>query len=154
MFPGGNNKLAVEATDAVIVAGYPKGFYDTVNLFPVLKAGVIASRWGANFRGKPCFLIDGQMFPGSSGSLVISRPTNLTFENGQILTSKDKQFAVLGILSGEWWDETQNQQFDVTTSLTLQVKGVVNTAIVWYGSLIEDIISSGKTPTPMGLQAH
>ena len=33
MFPGGNNKLSVEAGDAVIVAGYPKGFYDSFNLF-------------------------------------------------------------------------------------------------------------------------
>jgi hypothetical protein len=34
----GNNKITVEAGDAVLVAGYPKGYYDDVNLFPVLKA--------------------------------------------------------------------------------------------------------------------
>ena len=150
MFPGDNNKLSVEAGDAVIVAGYPKGFYDSFNLFPVLKAGVIGSRWGAQFKGKPCFLIDGQMFPGSSGSLVISRPTNITVDDGKLLTSKDKQFAVLGILSGEWWDESGNREYEITTSLTMVVKGAVNTAIVWYGSLIEDIISSGSPPTPVG----
>lgn len=151
MFPGGSNKLSVEAADAVIVAGYPKGFYDNINLFPVLKAGVIASSWGSNFKGQPCFLIDGQMFPGSSGSLVISRPTNITLDNGQVLTSKDKQFAVLGILSGEQWDESQNREFDVTTSLTILVKGAVNTAIVWYGSVIEEVISNGRSPTPVGI---
>lgn len=149
-FPGGNNHLSVEAADAVIVAGYPKGFYDDVNLFPVLKAGVVGSRWGAHFKGKPCFLIDGQMFPGSSGSLVISRPTNITFKNGKVLTSPDKQFAVLGILSGESWDASANRMYDVTTSLTLLVKGAVNTAIVWYGTVIEDIIVKGVPPVPVG----
>jgi hypothetical protein len=63
------------------------------------------------------------MFPGSSGSLVISRPTNITVDDGKLLTSKDKQFAVLGILSGEWWDESGNREYEITTSLSMMVKG-------------------------------
>jgi hypothetical protein len=150
MFPGGGNKLSVEASDSVIVVGYPKGYYDTLNLFPLLKGGLIASRWGANFRGMPCFLIDGQMFPGSSGSLVVSRPTNFTVENGQIFSSPDKQFAVLGILSGESWNPEQDREFEISSGLTLQVKGVVNTGLVWYGTTIEEILSGGAPPNPIG----
>jgi hypothetical protein len=153
MLPG-NNKITVEAGDAVIVAGYPKGFYDDVNLFPVLKGGIIGSRWGANFKGKPYFLIDGQMFPGSSGSLVISKPTNIVVENGQMFTSKDKQFAVLGILSGETWESSANREFELSTSLSILVKGAVNTGIVWYSSLIEEITLSGVPPTPIAPRAQ
>lgn len=150
--PGGENKINVESAEDVIIIGYPRHFYDNVNLFPVIKSGTIASRWGESFRGKPCFLIDGQMFPGSSGSIVVTRPTNWTIIDGQIFTSKDKQFAFLGILSGEWWDESANRDVEISTALALRIRGAVNTGIVWYGNLVDQIIARGSALAPLGPQ--
>jgi hypothetical protein len=67
----GSNKIKVEVSDGVLVIGYPNGYYDEVNLFPIVKSGIVASMWGRNFKGEPCFLIDSRLFPGSSGSLVV-----------------------------------------------------------------------------------
>ena len=82
----GNNKISVEAGDDILVIGFPRGFYDDLHLFPIIKAGIIASRWGVPFRGKPFFLIDAKLFPGSSGSLVISKPREFVIEKNQIFT--------------------------------------------------------------------
>ena len=68
----GHSNLTAQVGDDVLVAGYPRGFYDTANLFPIVKAGIIASKWGAPFRGNPHFLVDAKLFEGSSGSVVVS----------------------------------------------------------------------------------
>jgi hypothetical protein len=46
------------------------------NVFSIVKSGNISSKWGNRFGGEPYFLIDARLFTGSSGSLVISKPTN------------------------------------------------------------------------------
>ena len=99
-----NQKLQIEASSDVLVVGYPKGYYDDVNLFPIVKSGIVASKWGAEFQGEPCFLIDAKLFPGSSGSVVISKPIDVVVEDGQLFVIKDgeKAFALLGIFSGSF----------------------------------------------------
>ena len=97
----GKNNIEVEASSDVLIAGYPKGFYDHINLFPIVKSGIIASRWGAGFQGQPYFLIDAKLFPGSSGSVVISKPIDLVVKDGQVMLASEKQFAFLGVYSGE-----------------------------------------------------
>ena len=83
-FPG-KNKINVDIASEAVVIGYPFDFYDRVNKFPIVKSGIIASRWGSNFNGKPYFLIDANLFPGSSGSIVISRPTNFALMKGAFI---------------------------------------------------------------------
>lgn len=138
-FPGSNKIYPNVASDAVVI-GYPRGFYDKVNLFPIVKSGIIASRWGSNFDGKPYFLIDAKLFPGSSGSLVISKPTNMVVEKGQVFISPEKPFAFLGIYSGEPYQQNQPIEFD---DFTLIRKSGFNLGIVWYANLVEEIIYHG-----------
>ena len=116
-----NREIQVEASSDVLVVGYPDGFYDDVNLFPVVKSGIVASRWGAPFRGDPCFLIDAKLFPGSSGSVVLSKPGILGLRDGQLLKTKDgdKAFALLGIFSGGY---------------------DLDLGVVWYADAIEEIL--------------
>jgi hypothetical protein len=109
----------VEAGDDVIVVGYPHGQFDEQNLFPIVKSGCIATKWGAYVNGSRHFLLDRKLFPGSSGSVVITKPTIL----GSILT---KQFLFLGVYEGEY-----NINYFSTAGK------------VWYGSLVSDIISKG-----------
>lgn len=137
----GQNKIDIEVSDETISIGYPKGFYDTLNLFPIIKSGIIASRWGGNFNGNPYFLIDSKLFPGSSGSLVISKPTNQILHNGQFFTSKDKQFAFLGIFSGEPFRQSLPLEFD---DMTIIRKEGFNVGIVWYSHLVIVIVKHGK----------
>ena len=128
-----NQPLNIEVTDDIIVASYPKGFYDEQNKFPIIKSGIIASGWNLNFKGYPMFEIDSQLFPGSSGGLVISKPKDIAVINGRINIARNKQFVLLGIYSGEYLfiDSNTNEK---------KSYGLGN---VWYSYLIEEICKNG-----------
>ena len=138
----GQNNIDVEASSEVLVVGYPRGFYDDVNLFPIVKSGIIASRWRAGFRGRPYFLIDAKLFPGSSGSVVISKPTDLVVTEGKVMMANEKQFAFLGVYSGE---HILREAPVVVGNLTIAQTTGFDLGIVWYGELVEEIIEKGVT---------
>ncbi len=59
-------------TNQVFFVGYPIGFYDRVHNLPILRSGHVASFPSVDFNGLPEFVIDAQVFPGSSGSPVFA----------------------------------------------------------------------------------
>lgn len=134
-----NQPLTIDVTSDIIVASYPKGFYDKFNKFPIVKSGIVASGWGLNFNGNPMFQIDAQLFPGSSGGLVISKPTNIAFIDGSVKYAKYKQFVFLGIYSGEYfWREKVRIDGKET-----EVKRSYGLGNVWYSHLVPQIINEG-----------
>lgn len=58
------------AIEEVTFIGYPSGLYDSKNFVPLARRGVTASPPGVDFQGDPAFLVDAEVFPGSSGSPV------------------------------------------------------------------------------------
>ena len=125
------SKIPIEVCDDVMVVGYPGGYYDIENLYPIVKNGTIASMWGADFRGSKGFAIDSKLFPGSSGSLVISKPrTEDIDDNGYLVFKKEKIFNCLGVYSGE--PVFNGATFDLGQ--------------VWYYSLIPETINKGVPP--------
>lgn len=138
-FPGKNN-IDVDVSDDILVIGYPRNFYDNENLYPIVKSGIIASRWGANFQGKRHFLIDANLLPGSSGSIVISKPVNIVVKGESILQSSEKQFALLGVYSAQKYLLENSIDFD---EMVITRKTNFNLGIVWYADIIEEIIQIG-----------
>lgn len=134
-----NQPFTIDVTSDIIVASYPKGFYDELNKFPIVKSGIIASAWGSNFNGLPIFQIDAQLFPGSSGGLVISKPTNIAMINGKLSYSQTKQFVLLGVYSGEfkWYED-----IDIGGNI-IRMGNSYGLGNVWYSYLIPQIISDG-----------
>jgi hypothetical protein len=63
----------VEVGAALLVAGFPLGFYDTLHHLPVVRHAIIASSFGVRFQGEGYFLTDGRMHRGSSGAPVVMR---------------------------------------------------------------------------------
>ena len=137
----GNKNIKVESSDDVIIIGYPRGYYDHVNLFPIVKAGIIASRWGAHFDGNPYFLIDAKLFPGSSGSIVVSKPIDIVVKGGQLLFNEEKQFAFLGIYSSRPVQRSAPIEFE---DMTIARKTGFGLGIVWYAEAIEEILAAEK----------
>lgn len=133
----GNTKIPVEVGDDVLVIGYPYGYYDVVNCFPIVKSGTVASSLYNDFNGEPYFLVHAKLFPGSSGSLVISKPTNVISTDGRFLYSKEKQFAFLGIFSSNPYVKILENDEHKPSEAEFDV------GKVWYGRLIEKIIERG-----------
>lgn len=81
------NAAGVEMGDEIYVLGYPDAIYDPRNIYPILRRGAVSSLpkrgFSPNEKLKQAFpslpdfidgfLIDANVFPGSSGSLVIRK---------------------------------------------------------------------------------
>lgn len=130
----------IEVADEVLIVSYPLGFYDDYNNFPIVKSGIISSGWGLNFKNQKLFEVDIQLYPGSSGGLVISKPKNIIFQNGTLYQSKAKQFVFLGIYSGEYIIYKQIPQDGKLVVKECKL-GLGN---VWYSDIVDVIIKNGK----------
>lgn len=101
--------------DEIFLLGYPAAIYDPRNIHPILREGVIASVPTEDYAFNEVlkkrhnlpdqidgFLIDANVFPGSSGSLVILKQQATTIgPHGETVVSKAKKIPyVLGIVSG------------------------------------------------------
>ncbi len=101
--------------DEIFLLGYPNAIFDARNVSPILRTGVIATvpTEGYAFNdalrkqfGLPDridgFLVDANVFPGSSGSVVIlkQQPTTIGPGGGTVVSAAKKIPYVLGIVSG------------------------------------------------------
>jgi len=136
-----NKNISAEVADDVVIIGYPKGFYDEKNIFPIVKSGIIATRWGMNFNDMPVFLIDAKLFPGSSGSVVVTKPISSIVAEGPMKDERETQFAFLGVYSGEPFRQQEPIDLD---DITIIRKDSFNVGTVWYGKLVVDIVKKGK----------
>ena len=132
--------LDVYAGSDIVVVGYPKGFYDDVALFPIVKAGIVASRWGVRFRDQLYFLIDAKLFPGSSGSIVLTKPSHMVMQNKIPMYTENATFAFLGVFSAE--PTLAENPVEVGDWTIVQRTGF-NLGVVWYAEVIEQIIDDG-----------
>jgi len=76
------NKEQVNPFGEVAIVGYPLGFHDMANNLPIYRRASIASSYGVEFNGKPYFLVDANLHPGTSGSPVVSTHHTLFRRDG------------------------------------------------------------------------
>lgn len=62
--------------EAVLLVGFPLGFFDTLHNLPVARHAVVASAFGVRFQGQGYFLTDARMHRGASGAPVVRRSAN------------------------------------------------------------------------------
>lgn len=101
--------------DEIFLLGYPNAIFDARNVSPILRTGVIATVPSEGYafnetlkkqHGLPDridgFLVDANVFPGSSGSVVILKQQSTTIgPQGETVVSGAKKIPyVLGIVSG------------------------------------------------------
>lgn len=121
----------------VLFVGYPDNRYDEKNNLPLIRTGLIASHPQYDYNGAPTFIIDAQVFPGSSGSPVY---IDLTFENirnGQILLGP-KNIKLLGIVSATMIRNNQLKSINTTTKLLAEE--VLGLGIVYKATAIKELI--------------
>lgn len=100
------------------IVGYPMGFHDEKNNLPVYRQATIASSYGVDFDGKPCFLIDANLHPGTSGSPVVNRHHTLFKADGG-----KEAYTLFGIHSAQY----------------LMKGEPLGLNVVWYARLLPEI---------------
>jgi hypothetical protein len=131
--------------DEVFLLGYPNAIYDERNSFPILRIGTIATApaYGFAFNsrlrtkyGLPSkidgFLVDANVYPGSSGSIVILKQQAATIgKDGVPMLGGGKTIPyLLGIVSGSIPIEDQ----------ALGSKGRMGLGIVYSADIVRETI--------------
>jgi hypothetical protein len=123
----------------VMFVGYPDNRYDKKNNIPIIRSGLIASHPKYDYNGKKIFIIDGQVFPGSSGSPVIVNLTVESWKTGSITVGKNK-IRLLGVVSSTM---IRNNKLTVlNTSTAVGTQEVIGLGIVYKSTSLKEIIDA------------
>jgi hypothetical protein len=70
IIPSGEAVSELAAMEDIVFIGYPSGLRDETNSNPLIRRGITSTPVWNDYHGRPTFLIDAGVFPGSSGSPV------------------------------------------------------------------------------------
>jgi len=136
-------KDEVDAIEDILFIGYPTGIYDKKNLIPIARKGITATPILLDYEGKPKFLIDGSVFPGSSGSPVfICNLGGYCKRGGGFIVGNRILF--LGILSSthKFFNNIEYQQIPTVKVPDLYSPQFSNLGIVYKSKLIIELIEN------------
>ena len=96
---------SLDALEEVLFVGYPNGVWDQVNLMPILRRGTTATPIALDFEGRPEFLIDAAVYPGSSGSPVF------IYQNDTLRANQNvgRKFLFAGVIAAVFFREEANR---------------------------------------------
>lgn len=131
----------LDAVEDVRFVGYPDGIYDTQNYLPVIRRGTTASYLQHDYEGKPTFLIDASVFPGSSGSPVfIADSGSYATKNGLMVGSR---ILLLGIVAAVRQTVRTGQLVIAPTStVTPVVSEMLDLGIVYKSRTIDECVDA------------
>ena len=107
LIPGQDGLEDLDAVEEVLFVGYPSGIYDQANNLPIFRKGITATPVTVDYEGKPVFLIDASVFPGSSGSPVfIYNNGSWSTRGGQLMSGR--RVLLLGVLGSVYRREDES----------------------------------------------
>jgi hypothetical protein len=128
MLPSFDHEKLLPGSDVWFV-GYPENRFDTVHNLPILRRGYIASIPKVDFEGRREFLIDAQVYQGSSGSPVF--------------TSLGNQFRLIGIVTQTMLRNEKVQA--VPAAHRLSVSQPIGLGIVLKASLLRELLDEATS---------
>jgi len=128
----------IDAVEDIIFIGYPSDIYDKKNLLPVVRKGITATPISVDFEGKPTFLIDASIFPGSSGSPVFLCNIGSYSPKGKGLIASSRVF-FLGIVAEVFVRKDQNT-IEIIEIPTLRTPIVETTQMIDLGLVFKSVV--------------
>ncbi len=129
----------LNVAENILFIGYPDNRYDSKNNLPLIRQGLIASHPKYDYNGNPVFIIDAQVFPGSSGSPVYIDLTFENIKNGQLAIGQ-KVIKLLGIVSQTMI--RNNQLMAVPAGTRIVAQEVLGLGVVFKSTTIKELIDS------------
>ena len=123
----------------VIFIGYPENRYDQCHNLPILRSGVTASHPRLNYNGEEQFLIDAQVFPGSSGSPVFLNMKEAQYNRGQIIIGSGLPYLFVGVVSSTMI--RNNIVSPLPTSLLGVSQEVIGLGLVFKATALNNLVN-------------
>ena len=133
---------ALDALEEVLFVGYPSGVWDQVNLMPIMRRGTTATPMVLDFEGRPEFLIDAAVYPGSSGSPVFIYQVD-TLRPSQ---NMGRKFLFAGVIAAVFFREEENHLISApvpanNTSMTMGSE-MIDLGLVIKAQAVIDVINA------------
>lgn len=126
-----------DAVEPVTFIGYPSGLYDSAHNTPIVRQGSTATPIELDYEGKPVFLVDASVFPGSSGSPVfIAQEGSYRSKVGLVVGSR---LYFLGVIAAVHQQATIGQIVQVTTQAVVTPQ-MIDLGIVFKWSTIDETL--------------
>lgn len=135
------NESELSVAQNVLFIGYPDNRYDVKNNMPIIRNGLIASHPKYDYNGSKMFIIDGQVFPGSSGSPVIINLTVESWKTGSITIGENK-IKLLGVVAATMIRNNKLDVINTSTIPNISTQEVIGLGIVYKSTALKEIIDS------------
>ena len=93
----------LNALERILFVGYPDGVYDAINNLPVIRSGITATPPGVDYEGRPMFLVDASVFPGSSGSPIFAYDRGAWLSGTRAWSVGSERVVFLGVLAAAFY---------------------------------------------------
>lgn len=144
LIPNEEQLNTLDAIEEVVFIGYPNGIFDSKNLMPVVRRGTTATHLQVDYEGKPMFLIDASVFPGSSGSpLLIANTGGYSNKGGFVVGTR---VLFLGIVSSVAIREEHGQIVFISSPVSqipiVKTQQMIDLGIVYKASTILETVKA------------
>jgi hypothetical protein len=136
----------LDAVEEVTFIGYPSALYDTTNLTPLVRRGITSTPVALDWSGKPVFLIDAAVFPGSSGSPVyVADRGGWTDRNGNVTVGEGRLY-LLGVVGAAYEASMFSELEELAEATTstgqrgVRITHSLNLGIVYKAAAIMDCV--------------
>ncbi|QSX09568.1 trypsin-like peptidase domain-containing protein [Alkalibacter rhizosphaerae] len=126
----------------VAFIGYPDNRFDQKNNLPLIRTGVISSHPKVNYNNEPIFIIDAQVFPGSSGSPLIINLSVEHWKTGNITIGGTPKIKLLGVVAATMIRNNKLQSLSTSKSSVLSTQEVIGLGIVYKSTALKEIIDA------------
>lgn len=134
------NEPYLDVANRIIFVGYPEGLFDQKHNLPIVRTGITASHPKIDFNKIPQFLIDAQVFPGSSGSPVFLDLNDARFSQGEIIFEAGKpNYKLIGVVSDTIVKKNIVEPIEVKTKNA--VYEVIGLGVVFKSTALKELIN-------------
>jgi hypothetical protein len=130
----------IDVGQKIVFVGYPDSRFDRKNNLPIVRNGIIASHPKVNFDGNEQFIIDAQVFPGSSGSPVFINIKEAQYNQGRIIVGGGGvPYKFLGVVAATM---IRNNKVDfIPTQHVPTTQEVIGLGIVFKATALQQLIN-------------
>lgn len=140
--PSDEDLRYLDAVETVTFIGYPSGLYDQVNHTPIVRQGTTATPIELNWNGTPAFLIDGSVFPGSSGSPVFLLQQGIVRTGTSVSIGGAPRLFLLGIVAEVMVQKDTGQIVVAAQGPQVQFNQMIDLGIVYKWTAIDETVDA------------